>query len=182
MTGDPHSRGGAADKGNWMTVPGGIDHRREGGDQRLLGRLVVFVLWLIAVLLFGLVECSIFWLSAIDGSGCPSGGSLDIFGPTRTGGAASGGALLTAIVSGLSLWLAAGFLALWLRGRGGVHPRARRRLHPGVVTTGVQASGKRSTGVLDLFRLVVRTAAGSSPAVLLERGSRKRPAEQRRAR
>ncbi|TML45989.1 MAG: hypothetical protein E6G19_02830 [Actinobacteria bacterium] len=100
-----------------MTVPGGIDHRREGGGQRLLGRLVVFVLWLIAVLLFGLVECSIFWLSAIDGSGCPSGGSLDIFGPTRTGGAASGGALLTAIVSGLSLWLAAGFLALWLRGR-----------------------------------------------------------------
>ena len=90
-----------------MTVPGGIDHRREGGDQRLLGRLVVFVLWLIAVLLFGLVECSIFWLSAIDGSGCPSGGSLDIFGPTRTGGAASGGALLMAIVSGLSLWLAA---------------------------------------------------------------------------
>jgi hypothetical protein len=98
-----------------MTVPSGIDHRHEGGD-RPLARVAVFTFWLIAVLLFGLVEWLIFCLSAINGNGCPSG-DLEFFGPLRTGGAASDGALLTAIVIGLSLWLAAGFLALWLRGR-----------------------------------------------------------------
>jgi len=99
-----------------MTVPSGIDDRHEGGGQ-LFARVVVFAFWLIAVLLLGSFEWLIFWLSAIAGRGCPSGGSLDIFGPTRTGGAASGGAQLTATVIGLSLWLAAGFLALWFRGR-----------------------------------------------------------------
>jgi hypothetical protein len=29
MTDDRRSRGRAADKGNWMTVPSGVDHRRE---------------------------------------------------------------------------------------------------------------------------------------------------------
>ena len=95
-----------------MTVPSGVDHRREAGDPPL-ARVVVLPFWLIAVLLFGFVEWLIFCLSAINGKGCPGG---DLF-PTRTGGAASGGALLTAIVIGLSLWLAAGFLALWIRGR-----------------------------------------------------------------
>jgi hypothetical protein len=112
MTDDPRSRGRAADEGNWMTVPGGIDHRRADGDQP---RIAVFIFWFFAVLLFGCVEWLIFCVTAINGNGCPSGDGLD-FGPLRTGGAASGGALLTATVIGLSLWLAAGFLALWLRG------------------------------------------------------------------
>jgi hypothetical protein len=113
MTDDPRSRGRAADEGNWMTVSSGIDHRVD----QPLARVAVFTFWLIAVLLFGFVEWLIFCLSAINGNGCPSGDGLYLFGPTRTGGAASGGALLTATVIGLSLWLAAGFLALWLRGR-----------------------------------------------------------------
>ena len=95
-----------------MTVPSGVDHRREDGDQPL-ARVVVLPFWLIAVLLFGFLELWL-WLAAVNGNGCPS--DLDVFG-TGTGGAASGGALLTAIVIGLSLWLAAGFLALWIRGR-----------------------------------------------------------------
>jgi hypothetical protein len=112
MTDGPRSRGRAADKGNWMTVPSGIDHRREGDQPRV----AVFTFWFIAVLLFGCVEWLIFCVTAINGNGCPSGG-VEFIGPIRTGGAASGGALLTATVIGLSLWLAAGFLALWLRGR-----------------------------------------------------------------
>ena len=116
MSDDPRSRGRAADEGNWMTVPSGIDRRHEDGDHPL-ARVVVFTFWLIAVLLLGFVEWLFFWLSSTNGNGCPSGGGLDLFGPTRTGGAASDGALLTAIVIGLSLWLAAGFLVLWLRGR-----------------------------------------------------------------
>ncbi len=99
-----------------MTVPSGIDHRREDGNQPL-ARVVVFTFWLIAVLLFGFVEWLIFCLSAINGNGCPNGDRLEFVGPFRAGGAASGAALLTAVVIGLSLWLAAGFLALGLRGR-----------------------------------------------------------------
>jgi hypothetical protein len=111
MTDDPRSRRRAAAEGNWMTVPSGIDLRRD----QPLGRVVVFTFWLIGVLLLGFVEWLIFCFSAINGNGCPS--AFDMFGPTRTGGVASGGSLLTASVIGLSLWLAAGFLALWLRGR-----------------------------------------------------------------
>jgi hypothetical protein len=102
MTDDPRSRRRAAAEGNWMTVPSGIDLRRD----QPLGRVVVFTFWLIGLLLLGFVEWLIFCFSAINGNGCPS--AFDMFGPTRTGGVASGGSLLTASVIGLSLWLAAG--------------------------------------------------------------------------
>jgi len=43
-----------------MTVPSGIDHRREESG-RLFARAFAFIFWLIAVLLFGFVEWLIFW-------------------------------------------------------------------------------------------------------------------------
>ena len=101
-----------------MTATSGIDHRREESG-RFLARALVFILWLIAVLFFGLVEWLMIWLLAINGNGCPSG-ALDLLGPTRTGGVASGGSLLTASLIGLSLWLAAGFLAHGLQRLGTV--------------------------------------------------------------
>jgi hypothetical protein len=100
-----------------MTVPGGIDHRNEESG-RLFTRALVFIFWLITVLFLGFVEWLIFVGLAINGNGCPSSG-FDIFGPTRTGGAASAGALGTASVIGLSLCLAAGAIALRLGGRRG---------------------------------------------------------------
>jgi len=98
-----------------MTVPSGIDHRREDSG-RLFAQALVFIFWLIAVLFLGFVEWLIFCFSAFYGNGCPNSGP-EFIGPLRTGGVASGGSLLTAMVIGLSLWLAAGFLALWLRRR-----------------------------------------------------------------
>lgn len=101
-----------------MTFPSPIDRLSEEVHQpgaRGVEAVVVFTFWLTAVLFVGFVEWSIFALSAIDGNGC-AGGEFVLFA-SRTGGAASGGALLAAVVIGLSLWLAAGIVAYRQRGR-----------------------------------------------------------------
>ena len=63
------------------------------------------VVWLIALAVVGFVVWLAYTLIAIQANACSSGQSF------RTGGAASGGSLLTAVVVSAPLWLAAGAIA-----------------------------------------------------------------------